>query len=72
MIFAMMQLLSVIPNIQGIAKACVVGYKVFEVIERVPLIADKESTSKSTENINLEDGIVFENVKFRYPTSPET
>jgi hypothetical protein len=33
---AMMQLLSILPNVTSVSKAQVVGRKVFDVLERVP------------------------------------
>jgi len=50
------------------AKAQVVGRKVFEVIERVPKIRDKEN---ALEQFTLNAAIKFENVTFKYPTALE-
>mmetsp|Transcript_20905 Transcript_20905/g.32381 ORF Transcript_20905/g.32381 Transcript_20905/m.32381 type:complete len:90 (+) Transcript_20905:932-1201(+) len=40
LIMALMQIVSVIPNISNVSKALVVGRKVYDVIERKPEIAD--------------------------------
>ncbi len=72
MIMAMMQLLSIMPNITSVSKAQVVGKKVFDVLERQPLINSVDKTLNSEGLINLETGIHFEGVHFRYPTCPDT
>jgi len=76
LIMSMMQLLSILPNIQNVAKASIVGKKVFDILERMPAISnsavgDKEVQS-SEGKIQLKDCISFNMVSFRYPTAPET
>ena len=70
MIMAITQVLAVLPNITNISKAQVVGKKVFEVIERKPLVSDLKDGSSPSE-ISLKRNISFKNVKFRYPTTPK-
>jgi hypothetical protein len=72
MIMAMMQLLSIIPNITTVNKALVVGRKVFDVLERVPQISNIDETVNEEGFISLKDGIQFKGVHFRYPTCPDT
>ena len=72
MIMAMMQLLSVIPNVTTVNKALVVGKKVFDVLERSPEISNVNSTVNEEGIISLKDGIQFNGVHFRYPTCPDT
>ena len=72
MIMAMMQLLSVIPNVTTVNKALVVGRKVFDVLERTPEIKNIDSTVNEEGIISLKDGIQFNGVHFRYPTCPDT
>lgn len=54
----------------AIIKALVVGKEVFDVIERVPLIRSPDVPSESSNKICIDEGIIFENVSFRYPTAP--
>jgi ATP-binding cassette, subfamily B (MDR/TAP), member 1 len=43
---------------------------VFDVIDRVPLIRDKDAaTTNSHPSFELNDGIHFKNVTFKYPTA---
>ena len=70
---ALMQIVSVIPNISNVTKALVVGRKVYDVIERKPEIADSlKVVDQPHQKISIEKSIVFKNVHFRYPTSPDT
>lgn len=57
--------MSLSPNIQAIARATVVGRKVFDVIERQPKIRDY---AKSMKKFSLTDAIYFNDVTFKYPT----
>lgn len=41
MLMALMQMMQIVPNLKQSAKACVVGKKVFDIIEREPLIKDE-------------------------------
>jgi hypothetical protein len=50
------------------AKAQVVGKKVFDVIEREPMIKDHKNVISE---FILKQRIEFRNVTFRYPTAPE-
>ena len=73
MIMAMMQLLSILPNVTNVAKAQIVGKKVFDILERLPEIRNNAAGEKSkATNIALKDTIEFNKVRFRYPTAPET
>ena len=62
---SMMSFGSVIPIVPTILRALISAKKVFDVIERKPLIA---STPTSSEVVSLEKGIEFKNITFRYPT----
>lgn len=64
----MMQLFGLSPNLQALIKAKVVGYTIFDVIDRVPEIRDTDSC---TDKFEIKDGIIFEDIAFRYPTAPE-
>lgn len=69
LMMGVMVALGLIPNIQAIAKAKVVGKKIFDVIDRVPTIRDEEG---SITKVDLNHKIKFENITFRYPTAAET
>ena len=62
---------SVFPIVPAVIKALIVGKKVFDVIERKPLIASPPASQPGTGEISIESGIKFQNVHFRYPTAPE-
>ena len=62
---------SVFPVVPAIIKALIVGKKVFDVIERKPLIDSPSDSSPKASTISIENGIKFQNVHFRYPTAPE-
>jgi len=66
---SMMSFGSVIPIVPAIMRALISAKKVFDVIERKPLIA---STPTSTNVVSLEKGIEFKNITFRYPTQLDT
>lgn len=66
LIMGMMVIMSLTPNMQAVAKAQVVGKKVFDVIEREPKIKDKDNC---IEDFSLKSRIVFSDVTFRYPTA---
>ena len=76
----MMQFMVILPNLQTLSKAGVVGKKVFDIIERQPDIGinqdfkDRDYNSKvlSQEKVVVKDNISFTDVHFRYPTCPET
>ena len=59
-------LISALPNVQAIVSAKTLGALIFEVIERDPLVKNKENPSKI---ISLKEAIHFDNVTFKYPTS---
>lgn len=66
-LMAMIQLTNIVPNLRQTVKALVVGRKVFDILERKPLVADSENAVE--QNIEVKDGITFDKVKFRYPTA---
>ena len=47
MIIAMMQFLSVLPNLTKVSQAKVVGRKVFDILERIPLIKDSDKAKQN-------------------------
>ena len=57
------------PILPGISKALMCAQKVFDTIERDPLI--KNSESGVVKLGALKEGIEFKDIKFRYPTQPE-
>lgn len=62
---SIMVLGGIVPIIPQIVKALVCAKKVFEIIEREPLI---RSTLGCETKITLKDQITFNNISFRYPT----
>ena len=64
----MMTMAGLLPIIPGIMKSFMCAQKVFDLIERVPLIKNNENPIKS---VTLKSGIQFNNMRFRYPTQPE-
>ena len=52
-------------------RAQVSGKEIIDVIDRKPLIDSPENLDQSVKNIDIQDGINFNNVRFRYPTAPE-
>ena len=52
------------PCIDSIAKGKAAGYKIFEVMERKPLIQNKENALKLG---SVKGDIVFKDVEFTYP-----
>ena len=63
----MMMLFGLTPNMQAMIKAKVVGYAIFDVIDRVPEIRDHENC---TEKFEVKRSISFRDISFRYPTAP--
>jgi ATP-binding cassette subfamily B (MDR/TAP) protein 1 len=59
----------IVPIIPQIVKARVCAHKVFEVIERVPLI---RSEPNCIEEVTLSSKITLSKISFRYPTQIET
>jgi ABC-type multidrug transport system fused ATPase/permease subunit len=65
--------LTLSPNLQAVVKARVVGKMVFDVLDRVPEIRDRDGIVPiSNESFGLETGIHFKKVAFRYPTALPT
>ena len=52
-------------------RAQVSGKEIIDVIDRKPLIDSPENLEQSVTKIDIQDGIKFDNVRFRYPTAPE-
>jgi len=67
LITGMMMLFGLTPNIQAMVKAKVVGFMIFEVIDRKPEVRDNEVCLKE---VKVEDAIYFEDITFRYPKAP--
>jgi len=70
LIIGMMQLLSILPNVQAVSRVSIIGKKVFDILEREPEI--RSSAVESKEKIQLKETIDFNKVSFRYVTAPET
>jgi ATP-binding cassette subfamily B (MDR/TAP) protein 1 len=64
----MMMLFGLTPNMQALIKAKVVGHTIFDVIDRVPEIKDHQ---QCLTNFDIQKGIKFENITFKYPTAPD-
>ena len=64
----MITIVSLGPNFGAMAKALIIGQKIFEVIDRVPEIKDNLE-KELFNNLNLEHCIEYKNVSFKYPTS---
>ena len=47
------------------------GKEIFDVIDRDPSIGSKLEKEDTIKDIKIEDGIKFENIRFRYPTASE-
>ena len=62
---------SVFPIIPAVIKALIVGKSVFDVIDREPKIKSPAATHPTSKIIDIEQGIRFDSVHFRYPTTPE-
>ncbi|KAJ3123936.1 Multidrug resistance protein 1 [Physocladia obscura] len=70
MMMGSMALLTLPPNLSAVSSARGAAYKIYNTIERVPII-DSCSTSGEKPN-TLEGKIEFKQVSFRYPTRPDT
>jgi len=68
---AIMTIAGISNIVPAIVKALVVGKKVFDLIDREPLIRSPATSAKSAHSISIDSGIQFENIEFRYPTQPE-
>lgn len=64
----LINILSLNPNIRAINEARVVGKTIFDIVDRVPQIADHPNC---VDNLTLNRAITFQNVVFRYPTQPK-
>jgi ABC-type multidrug transport system fused ATPase/permease subunit len=63
-------LMTLSPNVQAVVKARIVGRMVFDVLDRVPEIRDKEGAIVINDGtLSLDSGIHFKNVAFKYPTA---
>ncbi len=62
---AMMTLGGIIPILPTIIRARICARKVFDVIQRKPLV---DTNPGSKEILTLQKGIEFKNISFRYPT----
>ena len=71
LMFGMIQLPALAGIIPTVKRAKISGYKVYEVIDRDPLIRSPKDPNKIVTEININQGITFEHVKFRYPTAPD-
>ncbi|KAJ3253311.1 GTPase-activating protein [Boothiomyces macroporosus] len=60
------------PNLSSIAQARAAAYKIFETIDRVPLIDSSSNSGFILQKENVQGGIEFTNVNFTYPSRPDT
>ena len=72
LIFAMFTVMTIQSLYPAMIRALTVGREVLDVIGREPLIISPEDKSECVTNIQIQDGIKFQDVQFRYPTAPET
>ncbi|KAH9290781.1 hypothetical protein KI387_034898, partial [Taxus chinensis] len=61
---------SAIPNIRYFSEACIAAQRIFEMIERVPIIDSDDGKGEILQEVCGE--VEFRNVKFAYPSRPET
>ena len=71
MMYGMFTIMQIQTLYGSVTRALMTGKEVIDVIDREPLIATPADTSVRVTNPNLNDGIKFQNVAFRYPTAPE-
>ena len=71
-LYGMITFASTLPIVPGVERALKVGYKIFELIDRVPEIRTPENPEEICEKIDIKDGINFKNIHFKYPTAPES
>ena len=60
-----------LPVLPGVERALKIGYLVFELIDRKPEIRTPDDPKDINEKIDIQDGIHFKDIHFRYPTAPE-
>ena len=70
-LYGMITCFQLMPVIPSLAKINVAGTFIFDIIDRDPQIGGKEEAVNTIGDIQIDRGINFENVKFRYPTAPE-
>ena len=71
-LYGMITFASTLPIVPGVERALKVGYKIFELIDRIPEIRTPENPEEICEKIDIKDGINFKNIHFKYPTAPES
>jgi len=69
-LYGLVTFASVLPIIPAIDRALIVAAKIFELIDRIPEIRTPDDPKEICKEIDIKDGIHFENIKFRYPTAP--
>ena len=70
-LYGIMQLFTLMPAIPALARISIVGKEIFDVIERDPQIGGHVETENTVDAIKIGEGIIFKDVKFKYPTAPE-
>ena len=71
-IYGLITFASALPIFPALERALKVAYKIFELIERVPEIRAPDDAKEICHQIDIKDGISFDNIHFRYPTAPES
>ena len=72
MMYAMFTVIQIQTLYPSVVRASTVGAEVFHVIERTPEISSPADPSQKVSQIDIEDGIRFNDVHFRYPTAKES
>jgi ABC-type multidrug transport system fused ATPase/permease subunit len=69
--YGMFTVIQIQTHYPAVVRALTVGKQVLDVIDRTPLIAPPADPNQRVMKIEIQDGISFKDVHFRYPTAPE-
>ena len=71
-LYGLVTFASMLPIVPAVNRALIVGGIVFDLIEREPEIRTPNNPKEVCHQIDILDGIHFENIHFRYPTAPKS
>ena len=71
-LYGLVTFASILPIVPAVDRALIVGQKVFDLIDREPEIIAPKDPAEVCRNIEILDGIHFNDIHFRYPTAPDT